>query len=1371
MEKNPASHQNQVKNNRKRRTSQDTDRYQANDLRRNKEIALRQRADELAALHALSIEIAAATDLSSLLLVIVQRSVGLLKAQGGSLALCDEVKQELHLVAEHYPGVDIPVGLVFQYGEGAVGRVAQSGEPLIIDDYRTWEGRSRQYEESQPYTAVLSVPMIWQGRVIGVLQVLADTAIRQFTQADQELLTLFAVQAAGAIENARLLEAERRWRQETETLSNATSVLTSSLDLSQVLELILNHLEKVVPYHCVSVYLLEGNFLKIVAGRGFADSDRVIGTEYPSDDPTFHNIRDRGHSLILENAPDNHLRSRQDQASEIRSWMGVPLIVRSEVIGFVSLENDLANAYTIESANLAEAFANQAAIAIENARLYSRAAAEQRHISMLYELGRELTASLEPDEILNRAVSLTCQALDGLLGQGFRFHGETNKLILNSIYGRPEGWLDNPKNRIILSLGQGFAGWVGKNKEATYLPNVLEDERWIHIDGVDNEVRSALSAPIITGDRLLGVLSILHVQEGAFSENHQTLLQAICQEVGLALTNAERYQQVQRQLAEITFSQNLSQTFNRRLQLQELLNEVVVQLAAQLNYPLVEIFLIDGEMLNQRAAFGVKPHSDRLHISQGIVGRVARTGQVAVVLDVSQDPDYLPTYPDTVSELVVPICHGSMVVGVINIEIYQPGQLETRDRDLLEMLAGQISIALENAVLYEHLREHAEGLEVLVNERTVEIVELYELSQKIGYTLSDHELLKMLLSHLRNAVRSDIVLGGLLKDGQQVIYVDSARPIDLACMHQLQAYCGDVFPDCELPDKEILSAPIETSPLDASSSSLVPIKNIESLIHQPITIGDEVVGILIAGCERANAFDEAQERILDTFANQATGAIQRLTAMLAAEQKRMEALVEHLPLGVLLLDSEYRLLMANPLGKEILSELRADIQAGQLSQLGPLDIDELVSHQDENIPLEIVLHGPARRVFIAQARAGGEESNLFVITIQDVTQERESQARIQMQERLATVGQLAAGIAHDFNNIMAAILVYTDLLMDDPEIPDESRERLQIIEQQVQRAASLIRQILDFSHRSVMEQSDVDLLPFIKELDKMLRRVLPETIQLELSYTPGTYLVRADPTRIQQAFMNLVLNARDAMPDGGLLRFELNRITIKPEERAPLSEIVPGDWIRISVKDTGVGIQTDQLPHIFEPFYTTKPIGQGTGLGLAQVYGIIKQHKGFIDVKSRVGHGTAFTIYLPISPESKPDEPKSESPVRVDGVGKTVLVVEDDPTTREALQALLEAHRYYVKTAINGVEALQLLELDQKKIDLVVSDIVMPQMGGVALYRAIQDRWPAMKMLLVTGHPLEGDGQAMLEAGRISWLQKPFSAKIFNQAVYTLLVE
>jgi len=400
----------------------------------------------------------------------------------------------------------------------------------------------------------------------------------------------------------------------------------------------------------------------------------------------------------------------------------------------------------------------------------------------------------------------------------------------------------------------------------------------------------------------------------------------------------------------------------------------------------------------------------------------------------------------------------------------------------------------------------------------------------------------------------------------------------------------------------------------------------------------------------------------------------------------------------------------------------------------------------------------------------GGNSKQWVLTMRDVTKERENQARIQMQERLATVGQLAAGIAHDFNNIMAAILVYSDLMIADPHLKPGSRERLNIIQQQVQRASTLIRQILDFSRRSVMEQARLDFLPFLKDLEKLLRRVLPESIHIELSYQPGAYPVKADPTHLQQVCMNLALNARDAMPEGGTLRFELNRLRLSANQTPPIPDLPQGDWACLSVSDTGHGIPPDILPHIFEPFFTTKPVGQGTGLGLSQVYGIVKQHNGHLDVQTQAGEGTRFNLYLPILEPSQENKSDADSVLPVDGKGRRILVVEDDIVTRDAIKALLQVHCFEVLAASDGEEGLALLE-GPDQIELVVTDIVMPRLGGMALYRIIRERWPGIRILFITGHPLDHSSQAILEKGNVHWLQKPFSGKEFNSALKLLLAD
>jgi two-component system cell cycle sensor histidine kinase/response regulator CckA len=356
---------------------------------------------------------------------------------------------------------------------------------------------------------------------------------------------------------------------------------------------------------------------------------------------------------------------------------------------------------------------------------------------------------------------------------------------------------------------------------------------------------------------------------------------------------------------------------------------------------------------------------------------------------------------------------------------------------------------------------------------------------------------------------------------------------------------------------------------------------------------------------------------------------------------------------------------------------------------------------------------------------------------------------------LAAVGQLAAGIAHDFNNIMAVISLYADMSLRTPGLPAKMYERLETMNQQARRATDLIQQILDFSRRAILERRPMNLLVFLKEQVRLLERALPESIRIDLAYDRDEYMVNADPTRMQQAIMNLALNARDAMPEGGQLRISLAQIQIEDRRAARLPEMESGEWLQVTVSDTGVGISPDDLPHVFDPFFSTKAPGEGSGLGLAQVHGIVGQHEGHIDVESQPGQGTTFTIYLPALP-MRPQEPLAlEMSTLIKGQGETILVVEDDVVVRETMVDSLELLNYRVLEAANGQEALALLEQRGDEIALVLSDVVMPEMGGVALLHALRERGLEVGMVLMTGHSLERKMESLRAQGMIDWLPKP----------------
>lgn len=495
----------------------------------------------------------------------------------------------------------------------------------------------------------------------------------------------------------------------------------------------------------------------------------------------------------------------------------------------------------------------------------------------------------------------------------------------------------------------------------------------------------------------------------------------------------------------------------------------------------------------------------------------------------------------------------------------------------------------------------------------------------------------------------------------------------------------------------------------------------------------------------------------------------RLAERVTAEMRRMQQILSTVPEGVLLLGEDGRIMLANPAGRTLLQELLGLQEGSLLTRLGDHTLAEVLTSPPIRGLWHEVKIGPRTLEMIARPVENGATEQ-WVLVLNDVTEERKIWERFHQQERLAAVGQLAAGVAHDFNNIMAVIILYAQLLGRPGRLSEREREEVAIIAEQAWHATHLIQQLLDFSRQTVLEQRPLDLLPLLKEHVKLLQRTFPENITILLAAAAGEYLVNADPTSLQQMIMNLAINARDAMPQGGTLRMGLQRLVSEAEIPPPLAEMTPGDWLCLTVSDTGQGIEPDVLPHIFEPFFTTKGPGQGTGLGLAQVHGIVGLHGGHIAVESQGGQGTTFSLYLPALPV-QPVLTSADEIVSVPhGHGEWVLVVEDNEPVRLALQQTLAHLNYQALTATNGQEALALLEVEGSRVAVVLSDVVMPVMGGLALVRQLRERGWAMPVLLLTGHVLNEDLEALRDQGLLQgWLVKPPTLAKLAQALAELL--
>ncbi len=413
------------------------------------------------------------------------------------------------------------------------------------------------------------------------------------------------------------------------------------------------------------------------------------------------------------------------------------------------------------------------------------------------------------------------------------------------------------------------------------------------------------------------------------------------------------------------------------------------------------------------------------------------------------------------------------------------------------------------------------------------------------------------------------------------------------------------------------------------------------------------------------------------------------------------------------------------------------------------------------------IHGQPRIVqvmtFAIPTEAGAMSGSIF----RDVTEKVAQDRQMQQQERMAAVGQLAAGIAHDFNNILAVIMLYADMMLRSNHLPPRAAMSVKTIVQQSSRAAELIQQVLDFSRRTVLEKQLVDLRPLLQNLTDMWQRTLPSPIQLRFDAGQDDVTIFADPTRIQQIFMNLVVNARDAMPDGGQLSLNLQRIPAHQHPAPGLNAQIK-EWVKVTVADTGCGIPPDVIPRLFEPFFTTKEPGKGTGLGLAQVYGIVKQHDGHIELTSEVNEGATFTLFFPaLTQPTLLDDTNEWTGLHL-GQNQTILLIEDDPFVREALINSLTALKYKVISAHDGREALDIGRQKYRQIDLILSDMMMPHLNGLRLHSLLPAELKSKPFVLLTGHPLDDDQTRLLEMDIAGWLMKPVALEKLSQLLYQI---
>jgi PAS domain S-box-containing protein len=866
----------------------------------------------------------------------------------------------------------------------------------------------------------------------------------------------------------------------------------------------------------------------------------------------------------------------------------------------------------------------------------------------------------------------------------------------------------------------------------------------------------------------------------------------LCSTVEMALCRHRMERKLRQRTAQLEALHDISLAITAQLELDELLQEVVEQGRRLLDAGGAGLYLVDEaqgdlELLVSRG-YTEDRAGTRLAPGEGIAGKVLESGESMRVDDYTRWEGRSPGWEEEgiTGALSVPLKRGGRVVGTLGFEaIGDQRTFDEQDVWLATLFANQAAIAIGNARLYEERARQEEELRdqerflTLLNDVTraaLEMPDLQDMLQTLADRLGDlfgangcyltfwdeeAETVKPMAAYgeWRGRYQSVSAEPGEETMTASVLRAGSTLPIeDVHDTPHLSERIAEMF-----PTRSVLALPLIAND-EKLGAALVAFEEPHSFTPEEIARGEQAadqIALAVAKAKLVEELRESEEALQDSKQrlelalhggdlgtwdwNIETDEVHfndRWATLVGGTPDEIEP---HLSTWDNLVHPDdlphaYKRLNAHLEGKtpSYEAEYRMRHKSGQW--LWILDRGKVIERDAEGRPL----------------RACG--------THMDITERKEMEEQLRQHERLAALGQLAGGVAHDFNNRLASIVLYAQMGLRRPNLPPTLQNGLETILEESQRAADLVQQILDFARSAMLNTQPLSLVALVQERMALLRRTLPESIRLVTEMTSHPCTVQADPDRIHQALMNLALNARDAMPEGGELRIGVERAAVAPDEAAPLPDMVPGAYARLTVADTGTGMSEEAQEHLFEPFFTTKEVDKGTGLGLAQVHGIVKQHEGFIDVDTAVGEGTTFTIFLPLV-EDEDEREAAESQDASPRSGVTILVIEDAEQLRRAIQAGLESLGYQVITVAHGREALETAPLED--VDLVLTDVVMPEMGGAALLRELQARAPHLSVIAMTGHIM--DTRELLAAGFADVLLKPFAIEDLRHVVRGLL--
>ncbi len=1210
----------------------------------------------------------------------------------------------------------------------------------------------------------------------------------------------------GAKSKSRRARAEPTPAEEaTRALARVGRELVGTLDLARVTDQIVSVVLGLFRVRRSTLYQTDpaSGSLLCVAAAGVGDSAEWLGRRLPVGTGLAGlAVREGRQVSSADPLTDSRFTlpewARQRVVAEgYSSAVALPLVVRGDVLGALVVGDHIGRVFTEEELRLMSAFADQAAQALQNARLFEEERRRAVEAEALRDMATALSSTLDLKEIQRVLAQRSARAVgaerctislwrDGhLVPTMVQYaNGHHDEALWEKFRAmRPYRWEGIPV----------FAEVI-----RTRRPVVVEDARtdplfptsWVDAFGT----RSALVVPLVWRDQVIGALYLDQTSTPySWSERQIELATTIASQATLAIENARLYERAEERAGRLTALSGLTRLMTSARGSQAAFEAVAEAAATLLGAKAARVWVSepDGRVLRVGGSFGVDPEAERrlmdfvvIPYGSGIPGRIAESGAPEWVSDAHDDPRWMNLR--FIKEFGIhgyaglPLIAGGRVVGVLSIYFGERREFTAEEKELGQLLADQAAIALENTRLYE-------DQEV----RSARLGTLSRLSQLVSSSLDIETVLGEIARAAVALTAAPVVSFCLADEASQTVEVRvfsdeasganlPARTIPLGrgllgwvTVHRRPLDVPDVFSDERIGDLEWWRT-----------------HGLTSFYGVPIVHENVLVGVLALNGRAPFGFGPIEEDLINSFAAQAAVAIRNAHLFAQSEERRREA--EAAAKALLESESQYRGLvegsiqgiyihkdfiirLANPATARIFGyESPAELIGRSLEVvIAPHELPRLRGSAAARLRGE---NPPARYEYQGVRKDGSpvwvetlvsiiswDSGPVFLATLLDITERkraeealRRSEEGLRQAQKMDAVGRLAGGIAHDFNNLLTVINGRSQLLLDRLRPEDLLRRDIDLILRTGKRAATLTQQLLAFSRKQVLQPTVLDLNAVVTGMEGMLRRLITEDIELCTVLDPALGRIKADPGQLEQIILNLVVNARDAMPTGG-------RLAITTTKAAPDGEFVPrhpgagvGAHVMLTVSDTGVGMDADTQAHLFEPFFTTKGPGKGTGLGLSTVYGIVAQHGGSITVASAPGRGSTFTIYLP---RTEDDAVSKAAPAAVEPRPgeETILLVEDDEEVRSLAREILEVHGYAVLEARLPAEAISIAEAHPGPIHLVLTDVVMPGMSGRELTERLARLRPGLKVLYMSGYTADELGHHGVLDPRTALLPKPFS--------------